>query len=217
MKLIYETSDGEKTGIFKPDFMCGELQVVTRNHSAYIAFDGHAIYCCSSYGDDHKAKILNGPYQTRQNIVDYFTEFFKNNPPRNSFGLLFGYTAEEIQANRERFIAEREERQRISREQDEAKRREREEQAKAKAEESLRKLYDAVRNGEPVSGPDLVKVCRTLGIELHLRTMGTLNNRVSSIKENSATCRATKSGVYNLPNSVYVAYQKAREKLIARV
>jgi hypothetical protein len=65
-----------------------------------------------------------------------------------------------------------------------------------------------VKQGEYVSGDDLVDLLRHLEIDIHPRTVGTLRKRVVEIKADQARIRGR-----GLPNGMYHLYQAAQLKL----
>lgn len=96
-----------------------------------------------------------------------------------------------LQALRKAFVAQREEKERKRKE---AERKRREEEERREAEEKA-KEYDRLTNeaekfkaGEPISGYDVVELCRRYGIKVHLRTVHNLQQVIVDINGKEERC-----------------------------
>ena len=101
-----------------------------------------------------------------------------------------------LQSMRQQFVAKREEEDRRRKED---ARKEAEEEAKRKAEEErkeqerLTQEAEKFKNGERISGSDVVAICRRYGIKVHLRTIHSLQQVIGEIGPNG-NCTYYKSG-----------------------
>lgn len=82
------------------------------------------------------------------------------------------------------------------------------ERKKIEKEESERNAaVQKVRANQPISGPDLLALCRHFGVEIHPRTAGVLANKVTSVGPDQAMVRkgTDARGIY----PIYAAVRKA--------
>lgn len=89
------------------------------------------------------------------------------------------------------------------------------EQAALAAEESERiaaveAIIAKIVAGESVSGGELADAAKHVGLSVHIRTIGTLRQRVISMDGNGARVRKTKASGFKLPQSCYDLYAAVR-------
>ena len=101
-------------------------------------------------------------------------------------------------AQKEIELKEREEKNRIA-----------EESRKQALEIHLNKVKVQILNDESIDGEELVDFCKDYGIDIHIRTQGTIKQKVSQI--NSGSYRVQRGTIFKTPPTVY--YQLLREAI----
>lgn len=73
----------------------------------------------------------------------------------------------------------------------------------------LNKVKAQILNDESIDGEELVEWCKDYGIDIHIRTQGTIKQKVSQI--NSGSYRVQRGTIFKIPPTVY--YQSLREAI----
>lgn len=91
----------------------------------------------------------------------------------------------------------------------EAQERARHDAQESKGRAAVERMAETVKAGRPIDGDSLATLARSLGFDLHPRTVGTLRKRVVSIGPDGG--RVTGRGF--LPDTIWRLYREVREKL----
>ncbi len=111
----------------------------------------------------------------------------------------------------EDYIAEQVHRATEAKERAEAEEREKQE---AEYNAYILPLLDKVSKDESIGGSELVDVAKHLDISVHIRTQGTLNQRVSWVNGQQCSHYPSKSGKNTpVPSSVFKLYRECHEKI----